>query len=270
MTNQYQPQQYWEQRLHQHFDLTGVGHRALGPNYNQHLYKRRLETLTAGLVQLSYTLHGKKILEIGCGTGFYTEFFNTKNITRYLGIDITRISVKKLKKKYPSFDFICADVANFNTTNTENFDIVFIADVLFHIVDDQRFKNALQNVIDCLKPGGLLIVSDVLPRETKQTAAHVRLRSYNDYEQTLRSLHVDIVHIEPIFVILQPPPIYDTPLWWNMYATFWKLVRHFIKLDIIDQTLPVLLEQLDRSFFCPKYGLELPNSKWLFAKKTEE
>ncbi|GIV87332.1 MAG: hypothetical protein KatS3mg054_1361 [Chloroflexus sp.] len=37
MTQTYQPQRYWEERLTENFDLTGVGHRGLGAQYNRYL-----------------------------------------------------------------------------------------------------------------------------------------------------------------------------------------------------------------------------------------
>ncbi|MGC8799694.1 class I SAM-dependent methyltransferase [Chloroflexus sp.] len=271
MTQTYQPQRYWEERLTKTFDLTGVGHRGLGVQYNRYLYKRRLETLTAGLGKTGCTLDGKSILEIGCGTGFYTKYFTKQNIMKYTGIDITRISVANLKKQYPSYNFICADIAQFGLSKLhERFDIVFAADVLFHIVEERSFQNAVQNMIELLKPDGLFIVSDVFPENTVSTSAHVCLRSFSHYEQTLGVLQVHRIHIEPIFAILQPPPVKTPTFWWNLYANIWRIERRVVRLNIIDQTLPIILEWLDRVFFCPRYGLVLPNSKWLFARKHEK
>lgn len=271
MTQTYQPQRYWEERLTENFDLTGVGHRGLGDQYNRYLYKRRLETLTAGLGKIGCILDGKSILEIGCGTGFYTKYFAKQNIIRYTGIDITRASVTNLKKQYPFFNFICADIAQFGLSELhERFDIVFAADVLFHIVEERSFQNAIQTMVKLLKPGGLFIVSDVFPKKTSRTAVHVCLRSLLHYEQTLRTLQVHRIHIEPIFVILQPPSVKNASFWWDLYANIWRIERHVVKLNIIDRTLPIILEWLDRVFFCPRYGLALPNSKWLFARKHEK
>lgn len=65
---------YWQERLQQHFDLTGAGHAGLGPRYNAWLYKARLEALERGLISSGRTLKGACVLEAGCGTGFYTEY----------------------------------------------------------------------------------------------------------------------------------------------------------------------------------------------------
>ncbi|WP_322511219.1 class I SAM-dependent methyltransferase, partial [Chloroflexus sp.] len=153
--NQYLPTSYWEARLRRNFDLTGVGHTSLGPNYNAHLYQRRLETLSAGLARIKLSLNGAQVFEVGCGTGFYTNYFAQHNVSNYLGLDITSISVKTLKRRYPSFHFVCADITEFAPTNANShFDIVFAADVLFHITEDEQFEEALYTIASCLKVGG--------------------------------------------------------------------------------------------------------------------
>ncbi|WP_076798216.1 class I SAM-dependent methyltransferase [Chloroflexus islandicus] len=265
----YLPRNYWETRLSQRFDLTGVGHIALGPAYNASLYKRRLETLSKGLAQIKQPLTGARVFEVGCGTGFYTNYFAKQHVLEYLGLDITSISTKTLKQRYPLFYFVCADIANFAYFHIkERFDIVFAADVLFHITEDERFDAALHTMASCLKTGGCCIISDIFPQRTVRSATHVHLRSFDTYHQILQKHQLQILHIEPIFTVLHPPPIKNNSFWWDIYTYIWKIQRSAIKNPIIDKTLPHILEWLDRKIFCPRYGMSVPNSKWLFARKT--
>lgn len=269
MTTPYQPSRYWEDRLRKHFDLTGVGHSGLGPNYNAHLYQRRLETLSAGLDRIKLSLNGAQVFEVGCGIGFYTNYFAQNHVSSYFGLDISPTSVKALKQRYPAFHFVCADITEFTPVNASNcFDVVFAADVLFHIVEDERFERAIASMAGYLKPGGWLIISDVFPHQTVQTAAHVRLRSYDHYYQALQKHHFSTFQIEPIFAILHPPSTTSHLKWWNIYAFCWKIEQRFIKNPFLDRTLPIILGWLDRHFFCPHYGTKVPNGKWLFARKT--
>jgi len=64
---------YWEEKLRKRFDLTGVGCVVLGPAYNARLYKARQEALEKGLKVVGRTFQGARVLEAGCGTGFYTD-----------------------------------------------------------------------------------------------------------------------------------------------------------------------------------------------------
>lgn len=265
----YVPNHYWEDRLSKNFDLTGVGHRGLGLNYNARLYQRRLETLSAGLARIKQPLAGSHIFEVGCGIGFYTNYFAQNDVAEYFGLDISPTSVKTLKRRYPSFHFVCADITESSPIAISNhFDIVFVADVLFHIVEDRRFERAISSMASCLRAGGWLIVSDIFPQQTVQAAAHVRLRSYSDYYQIFLKHKLSIVQIEPIFAILQPPAVTSHLAWWNAYTFIWKLEQRVIKNGFLDRNLPNLVEWLDRHFFCPYYGMKVPNSKWLFARKT--
>ncbi len=109
---------------------------------------------------------------------------------------------------------MCADITESSPIAISNhFDIVFAADVLFHIIEDKRFERAISSMASRLKVDGWLIVSDIFPQQTVQSATHVRLRSYSDYYQIFLKHKLSIVQIEPIFAILQPPPIKSHLAW---------------------------------------------------------
>lgn len=258
---------YWEKRLRQNFDLTGAGHAGLGPHYNARLYKARLEALEKGLASVERTLQGVRVLEAGCGTGFYTEYCFRQGVHTYVGVDITSVSVEILQERYPEFRFVQADITE--QTIEGDFDIVLAADVLFHIVDDTAFESAVQNLCSVLSPDGLLIISDVFPKSTVQVAPHVRLRSLDEYNCLLNENHIRLVLIEPMFAILQPPPFVPPTSWfWKGYALLWRGVgRRLARLSIVDRLLPPVLAWLDKRLFRPLWGYGAPNNKWLLAIK---
>lgn len=258
---------YWEKRLGRHFDLTGAGHAGLGPHYNAWLYKSRLEALEKGLASIKRTLKGARVLEAGCGTGFYTEYCLRRGVHTYVGVDITSVSVEILRERYPEFRFVQADITK--EIIGGDFDVVMAADVLFHIVDDAAFERAVQNLCSVLSPNGLLIISDVFPAFTVQVAPHVRLRSLDEYNRLLSENHIRLVLIEPIFAILQPPPFVPPTSWfWKGYALLWRGVgRRLDRLSIVDRLLPPVLAWLDKRLFRPLWGYGAPNNKWLLAIK---
>lgn len=260
---------YWEKRLRQHFDLTGAGHAGLGPRYNAWLYKARLEALERGLISSGRTLKGARVLEAGCGTGFYTEYCLRQEVHTYVGVDITSISVETLRKRYPNLRFIQADITEeIVETVGGDYDVVLAADMLFHIVDDNAFERAIQNLCSALASDGLLIIADVFPACTTQVAPHVRLRSLSEYTRLLNENHTRIVHIEPIFAILQPSSFIPCTSWfWKGYALLWRWAWRLARLDIVDRLLPPILAWLDKRLFCPLWGQQAPNNKWLLAIK---
>jgi SAM-dependent methyltransferase len=262
------PAAYWESRLSRHFDLTGVGYAVLGPHYNARMYQARLQALDRALVATSRTLTNARFLEIGCGIGFYTDYASRHGITDYVGLDITSKAISVLQERYPQFHFYQSDIADPEIELDAEFDIVLAADVLFHIIDDDAFRVALHNITSRLKSNGLLIVSDTFPRRTLQSSPHVRNRSLDDYLTAFHFGRVRLLHMEPIFAILQPLPVMpEVARSWRLYSQVWRYVLHFARWVPVDRVLPNLLGWLDRRFFLPRYGLTAPNSKWMLAVK---
>lgn len=56
------------------------------------------------------------VLEVGCGTGEFAHDLLKKNLTNYLGVDISEdvIEIAKSKVDDPNFSFICADFLTFD------------------------------------------------------------------------------------------------------------------------------------------------------------
>lgn len=85
--------------------------------------------------------NNKKILEIGCGTGF---LLNSLKPLLGVGIDFSIEMIKIAKKKYPKLIFICDDAETFKLE--EKFDYVVISDTLGYFEDIQKvFSNIRKN-----------------------------------------------------------------------------------------------------------------------------
>ena len=100
-------------------------------------------------------LKGKKVLDVGCGTGRWSKLLIKKG-GDVLGIDSSKDMLKvankveKLKTKY-------MDARKINLP-ANSFDLVFSSMMLTHLKD---YKKAIEQMIKVLKPGGILIVSDL-------------------------------------------------------------------------------------------------------------
>lgn len=98
---------YWERRLRQHFDLTGVGCIALGRRYNYQLYKARLEALERGLGIVGWTFRNKRVFRSRMWNRILHRILSSsssKNICR------SRYNFGKYRnaKKALSFLLLCA------------------------------------------------------------------------------------------------------------------------------------------------------------------
>jgi SAM-dependent methyltransferase len=79
-----------------------------------------------------------KLVEIGCGSGCYSEVFSTLLPSRidYTGVDYSQAMIARARTQYPSTAFEVADATRLPYADA-SFDIVFNGVSLMHIVDYQ-------------------------------------------------------------------------------------------------------------------------------------
>ncbi len=70
------------------------------------------------------------------------------------GIDITSIAIENLKGEFPNAEFYRADISSdkdigFLIGTSKEFDVVSAFDVLFRIVDDNKYEEAIKNIHSC-------------------------------------------------------------------------------------------------------------------------
>ena len=199
MDESYKPSSYWQTRLSAKFDLRGVGHIAFGRGYNRWLYKRKKHVLSTFLGKTD--LAGKRVLDVGCGTGFFVSYFIDKGAEVY-GLDITEISVSQLLEQY-SGTFSRQDIGSKDFVPPAIVDIVNVWDVLYHIVDDDAFHTAAQNMASTIKPGGLLLLDDFLAAPEDRTFGHhVKGRNMDTYQNVLQKHGFVLIETVPLYRFL--------------------------------------------------------------------
>jgi SAM-dependent methyltransferase len=108
---------------------------------------------------------GLRALDIGSGTGHWIDFFREVLLVQHsIGVEIAGNMYEHLCRKYAAFDqvqILNADVVDESFTADligGPVDYISAIGVMFHIVDDQRWRRAVDNLAAVLKPGGLLFV----------------------------------------------------------------------------------------------------------------
>ena len=99
-----------------------------------------------------------RVLEIGCGVGYWTAYLAGRGVRRYTGNDITPISVATLSQRYPDFEFVQGDAGEIPLPPLA-YDLVLMIDVTQHITDDAAFVRAMRNVWRAVTPGGAFVVT---------------------------------------------------------------------------------------------------------------
>jgi len=196
----YRPREFWDRRLAEQFDLRGTGQPGLSAAYNRACYRLRRRVLDDALRQQAFDPAGKKVLDVGCGTGFFTAWYLHRGAS-VTGIDIAPTSVERLQARHPEARFVLADVSE--AALGEGFDLVNAFDVLYHITDDARWERAVTTLAAAVEPGGLLLLTDTFPTEGERPEAeHNRMRPLACYRPLLDAAGLEVRACEPTHVLL--------------------------------------------------------------------
>ena len=104
-------------------------------------------------------MHGERVLDLGCGYGWYTDYFNGIG-ARAVGVDGAEAMIRIARERYPDGDFSVADLAKPLPFGSAAFDLVFCNQVL---MDIERIEDLLRECHRVLKDGGVLYCSIVHP-----------------------------------------------------------------------------------------------------------
>jgi SAM-dependent methyltransferase len=157
--------------------------------------------LSACLVRLGCPPGGRRVLDVGCGTGFWTAYYIARG-AHVTGVDIAQVSVDRLAARHPEQRFVRADVSE--GVPGGPYDLVNAFDVLYHITDDARWQAALRHLAAAVAPGGLLLVTDAFA-ERGALEEHNVMRPLGRYLELLESAGLARADLRPTHVLLNRP-----------------------------------------------------------------
>jgi SAM-dependent methyltransferase len=195
----YQPKSFWEERLGSHLDISGTGEPGLSIDYNRACYRLREQVLSRELERAGVKLTGARVLDVGSGVGFFIDFYLRRG-SQVRGVELTEVGVKYLQGRFPGVEFIQGDVVDVDVG--AGYDVVNAFDVLYHIVEDDRWEAALVRLARALAPGGTLVLTDALSALRRELAAHNVMRDRGRYAETLSREGVQILGEAPTHYLL--------------------------------------------------------------------
>ncbi|AFY32500.1 bifunctional 2-polyprenyl-6-hydroxyphenol methylase/3-demethylubiquinol 3-O-methyltransferase UbiG [Calothrix sp. PCC 7507] len=176
----YQAEKYWSDRHSQYqFNLQGVGNAALTHEDNEQMYLKAKEVFLSVCHEMKIDFTKIRMLDIGCGTGFYAKIFRENGGKNYLGVDITDVLFDQLEKDLSGFKFHKLDVSR--ETLNHRFDLIIMIDVTQHITNNEKFSFAMQNIRSSLSENGIFIVTSWLNENARQRFYEVS-RSLQAYQ----------------------------------------------------------------------------------------
>lgn len=198
--------EYWNNRLSNKFDIEGVGYIGLGQIYNEFLYKSRFEILNYIIQKLFGSIKNKNVLELGPGIGMFTDYFNKNFTNQYCAIDISEKSQKELSKKYKKFNFILGDISEREYYPKDKHDLIFAADVLLHLTDEEKYKSVIKSLSNALKDEGYIVIFDPITIiNSKSISPHAVIRDIKYIESILKENDLEVMGIMPSAFFMNYP-----------------------------------------------------------------
>ncbi|GGF22822.1 class I SAM-dependent methyltransferase [Flavobacterium limi] len=177
--------------------------------------------------------NAKKVLDIGCGAGNYTLKMLSK--VPNLNCTLVDLSLPMLDKAFErvsvetsgSVEVKQGDIREVELPEN-HFDIILAGAVLHHLRDDEDWETTFAKLFTLLKPGGCLMISDLITQDTEILNEYT-WKIYGDYLEGIggaeyRQKVLDYIEIE------------DSPRSMNYQLDLMKKVG-FSKVEILHKNM---------------------------------
>jgi SAM-dependent methyltransferase len=155
--------------------------------------------------------NGARLLDVGAGSGRWLRFFLSRYTpAAFVGIDFALASVELLKRWGTTIDFRHANIADPQLDLGERFDLINIANVLFHIPEPDLFEQAMKNLRKHLAPGGAIVTTEYMPRDNYRTE-WMSVRSRYVFEDAARRVGLKISTVRAFSFFSNDPMGLDGP-----------------------------------------------------------
>lgn len=124
---------------------------SLERRYNSGAQKNKLITL----FRLLGNVRGKRILDLGCGGGFFAAECQKRG-AEVIAVDYAKDAIAFARDRFPSLDSRVASAYTLSEFTENQFDIILLIDVIEHVSDQEAVLSGIQRI---LKPKGLLVIS---------------------------------------------------------------------------------------------------------------
>jgi SAM-dependent methyltransferase len=136
-------------------------------------YRRRLQDLEwyllESLARAGVDPSGARVLEIGCGSGYFLSRFLDYGASAAAGIDLMDERIVRARNRDPRLELVTGDASELPWAD-ESFDLVTQFTCLSSILDPALRRRIAREMWRVLRPGGLLMSYDM-----RATPAAVRL-----------------------------------------------------------------------------------------------
>lgn len=272
MTPEYIAPRYWAEIYEAAYDESAVGYPHLARSINRARYdvERRNVARALGAAGVSQP---ERVLDVGSGTGIWIDFWRRRGAREIVGVDLTKAAVERLRSRYPEHEFLQHDVGDADVSLPGDMDVASAMSVLLHITDDARFERALQNVLGCVREGGIVVLVEpvVVHRwwgEPFGPEANSKARPLATYASILSRAGFSIVDLRPTSCLLAN--VIDTrrEFTFRVLERYWDLLAGLVgRHERRGRVVGALLRAVD--LVATSVVPNGPSAKIIVARRTE-
>jgi SAM-dependent methyltransferase len=195
-------EKYWRARLGKCSDIHGTGLLGAPLAWQRWLYRGKERAYLKLLKRAGVEIRGCQVLDFGCGTGYFENFWEGQGARRADGLDIVPEVIERLQREHPNRKYVCADLSK-DPSQLVVFgspQLVTAIDVLYHIVDDDALLPILRALTSIMEPGAYFLFTDKF-KEVSNCAPHVRFRSLDQWLRVLSEIGLELEDREPVCVV---------------------------------------------------------------------
>ncbi|MGH2498164.1 MAG: class I SAM-dependent methyltransferase [Ktedonobacteraceae bacterium] len=266
---------YWEERLQEHPDITGVGYLGYSLQFVELYYRSRRHQVEYALRRCALIdLAGRCVLDVGSGTGIWLNFWHQRGVHHVTALDFAQPSVDMLKTRFPDDLIVQADVSvtPLPLPSTACFDIISAFEIFLHVLDRAALERAISNMAKHCKPGGWLIISDPIAQGSgympvRTRATYCTVRPLAEYQEVLATHGFSIEAVYPATSLLCMPLEAPNRLTFRMFSMTWRVIARMGRSSRLTSLLGPIVMRAD-SLACRLFtNHNAPGSKIILARK---
>jgi 2-polyprenyl-3-methyl-5-hydroxy-6-metoxy-1,4-benzoquinol methylase len=182
MLGQEEARRFWDRRHAAESLLRSGGDIGLTEADNVIFYQVRLGLVLSALAGRSPLPPQYRVLDAGCGKGWFSRQLADCGLTVH-GIDTSPSAIEFAERSGGGPTYEVAALADVRPRRA--FDAVICVDVLFHILDDDEWRESVLNLASVVQRGGRLVVADTTGVERKTLGSYMVHRPLTMYDELL-------------------------------------------------------------------------------------
>ena len=144
------------------------------------MYKYNLRAINTLFLKHKVILKNRKVLDIGCGKGLYSEFYERKGNT-VVCCDVSTWVLERMLRRGREVGWWDFSLERGFPFVDQQYYLVHCVQTLVHVIDDEKFKIACANLGERVEEGGYIVVGDRFLPDRKIEKSHIKYRNVIDY-----------------------------------------------------------------------------------------